>query len=365
MTQIQKGRDPLGILGNHNEIGLETDGVKWSWACRILPHETYRVDPSQSVEPHVGDIAVVKVEQVGHHAAMMNVNNRKLRLYRGDLIVGVFGNRYATDAVEAEVSGFRDLSLLTSAGMIGTVRSKHQDFGKSTTISFVSFLNGAGGRRVNLKELRSFNPSPESRVDNLIAIVGTGMNCGKTTCVSKLVKQLCDDGLKVGACKLTGSVSNRDQDEMRSAYANATLDFSDYGFPSTYLATREELLSLFKAMMSDLAKSNVDLVVMELADGVLQRETAMLLSEARIKEALKGIVLTADSAPAALYAVDKLKKLGHRIIAVSGRLTSSPLFVKEFQKNSTVEVGSSADTGKELADIVTKFVWPSKVGRTV
>ncbi len=355
----------LNMLRSQNEIGLESEDVKWSWSCRILSQATYRLDHSQSVEPNVGDIALVRVEQVGHHASMINISNRKLRLYHGDLIVGVFGNRYATDAVEAEVSGFGNLSLLTSAGMIGTVRSKHQDFGKPTSLSFVAFLNDADGRRVNLKRLRSLGTGEESTVNNLVVIVGTGMNCGKTTCVSKLVKQLCNEGLKVGACKLTGSVSNRDQDEMRSAYAKATLDFSDYGFPSTYLATREELLALFSVMMSDLGKANVDLVLLEMADGVLQRETSLLLSEPAVKEAMMGIVLTADSAPAALYAVDELKKLGHRVIAVSGRLTSSPLFVKEFQKYSDVEVGSSADTGSELAEIVTRFVWPSGIGRKV
>lgn len=353
----------MNILRDVTEISLDSQGVKWAWACRILSPTNYQIDSSQSAEPNVGDIALVRVEQIGHHASMMNVSNRKLRLYHGDLVVGVFGNRYATDAVEAEVRGLDDLSMLTSAGMIGTVISKHQDFGKPTSLSFVSFLNNSGGQRVNLKHLKGLDATAKSKVGNLIVIVGTGMNCGKTTCVSKLVKQLYNEGLKVGACKLTGSVSNRDQDEMRSAYAKVTMDFSDYGFPSTYQATKEELLKLFSAMISDLGKKDVDVVLLEIADGVLQRETAMLLSEPAVKEAIKGILLTADSAPAALYAVGELKKLGYKIIAVSGRLTSSPLFVREFEKNSDVRVGSSADSGKELAEIVTRFVWPSGVSQ--
>lgn len=363
ITEVHKRRDPMNALRNTNEVGLESEGIKWTWACRILSKTNYQIDRSNSIGPNVGDIALVRVEQVGHHTSIMNVSNRKLRLYHGDLIVGVFGNRYATDAVEAEVDGLGDLSLLTNAGMIGTVKSKHQDFGKPTNLSFVSFLNDDKGRRVNLKQLRVFDTRAENGVENLVVIVGTGMNCGKTTCVSKLVKQLCDDGLKVGACKLTGSVSNRDQDEMRSAYAKVTMDFSDYGFPSTYLASRDELLSLFNEMMSDFGKANVDIVLLEMADGVLQRETAMLLSEPTVKQTMKGIVLTADSATAALYAVNELKRLGHKLIAVSGRLTSSPLFVKEFQRTSDVDVASSVDTGRELAEIVTEFIWPSGIGR--
>ncbi len=350
-------------LDGVSEVILLSESIKWSWACRILGPTDYHIDPSHSEGPTVGDLALVRVEQIGYHGSIVDVNNRKSRLYVGDLIVGVFGNRYATDALEAEVNGLRNLSLLTSAGMFGTVKSRHQDFGSPTNVSFVGFLSDANGQRINLKRLRSRDTAPKPLVKNLIAIVGTGMNSGKTTCASKLIKELYRGGFKVGACKLTGSVSNRDQDEMRSAYAKAAVDFSDYGFPSTYLSSKEELLGLFNAMLSDLEKANPDLVLVEIADGVLQRETSMLLADPTIREMITGIVVTADGAPAALYAVENLRKSGHQVIAVSGKITSSPLYVREFEKNCDVKVGSSADSGKELAEIVTRFVWPSTVNQ--
>jgi hypothetical protein len=150
---------------------------------------------------------------------------------------------------------------------------------------------------------------------------------------------------------------------MRSVYAKHAVDFSDYGLPSTYLASKEELVGLFYTMISDLDKAKLDVVLMEMADGILQRETSMLISESAVKEMIKGVVVTSDSAPAALYAVESLKRLGHTVIAVSGKMTSSPLYVREFERNSDVKVGSSADSGKELAEIVTKFVWPSRVSQ--
>jgi AmiR/NasT family two-component response regulator len=105
-------------------------------------------------------------------------------------------------------------------------------------------------------------------------------------------------------------------------------------------------------------KINPDVILMEIADGILQRETHMILADKSIKKTIKGILLTAENAPSALYAVDLLQKLGYKIIAVSGAITSSPLSIREFQEHSQIPVASSADSGIELLDIITKFIEP-------
>src|ERR1041385_3286092 len=76
--------------------------------------------------PAPGDLAVARVEKAGFHKHLTTAENRRLRIYPGVQFVGVFGNRYASDAYEAEVQGTGDLSLLTGAGMIGTVKSKYE-----------------------------------------------------------------------------------------------------------------------------------------------------------------------------------------------------------------------------------------------
>jgi hypothetical protein len=331
--------------------------IKWSWACRILEGGSYSIDESSSsAMPRAGDLALVKVDRIGFHNSIISSDNRRLRIYRNDVLVGVFGNRYATDALEGELFGFQDLSMLTAGGMIGTVKSRHKDFGKPTSVSFVGFLKNKKGQRINLKEI-GFHPSrPKGTLRNVIAVVGTGMNSGKTTTARMLVKSLSDNGLRVAACKLTGSVSNRDQDELRSAYARTTIDFSDYGFPSTYLCSKKELFDLFDTVMADLEKTNPDIAIMEIADGVLQRETAILLSEQSIKRMIKGVILAADSAPSALYASEKMEAMGHKVVAVSGAITSSPLFVREFEDNSRIPVYSTVDSGDELADAIIKII---------
>ncbi len=333
-------------------LAVADGSVRWSWACRILREaEGYSLDASTAKAPVPGDLAMVQVDSIGEHERLMTRDNKRLRVYPGDRIVGVFGSRYATDAYEAEIRGCRDLSLLTGGGMIGTIVSKHARIAKSTTVSFLGFLADRSGARINLKNL-CFHPPERSSVTvwPLIAVVGTAMNSGKTTSSVKLIKCLSRRGLRVGACKLTGSVSNRDQDEMRSAAPGAVIDFSDYGFPSTYLCSRRELLTLFQTMLADLDAIRPEVAVMEIADGILQRETAMLLEDPAIAKRLSGVVLSADSAMAALYALDRMQSLGHKVMAVTGSITSSPLAVREFQRYSEVPVAHSTGTGEELGD---------------
>jgi len=329
--------------------------IRWSWACRVLDRlEVCSVVADASLAPTAGDLVLVEVQHLGEHERITTCDNKRLRIYTGDLLVGVLGNRYATDAFEGVVHDVRELQLLTGGGMIGTVRSKHRNMSAPTEVLFVGYIADSDGARINLTR-RCFKPRPRPAVTwPLVLVVGTAMNSGKTTASVKLIKNLVDRGIRVGACKLTGSVSNRDQDEMRAATAGTVLDFSDYGFPSTYLCSETELLTLFDTMLADLAARDPEIVVMEVADGVLQRETAMLLRDDTVRRAVSGLIVTADGALSALYATHELRALGHRVLAVSGALTSSPLAVREFTAQSDVPVAHSTGSGREVADIVTQ-----------
>ena len=332
--------------------------IHWSWACRKLNElRPGSLEDCVSTPPRPGDVALLRVDKAGFHKQLTTAENRRLRLYPGAHFVGVFGNRYASDAYEGFVQGVDKLNMLTGAGMIGTVMSKHSSMAEPTEVSLVGFLSAAEGTRLNLKQ-RLFRRAPTRRLPrNLIYIVGTGMNAGKTTTATRLIRGLCDLGVRVAACKLTGSVSNRDQDELTAAASQQVIDFSDFGFPSTYLCSKEELMELFHAMLAEVSAGDPDIVIMELADGLLQRETAMLLAEAEIQRAGRGVVFTAENSLSALSGTERLRQLGHRVIAVSGKFTSSPLAMREYcQNDSAVPVLSSAGKGEELSARVRSFL---------
>ncbi|MEL7371719.1 MAG: hypothetical protein AAFN74_22535, partial [Myxococcota bacterium] len=73
--------------------------AKWGWALRHLKTPSAaRVVPVEEGRP--GDVIVARVHRIGHHTRLMTSNGRT-RLYEDDVVVGVLGHRYATDAFEA------------------------------------------------------------------------------------------------------------------------------------------------------------------------------------------------------------------------------------------------------------------------
>jgi molybdopterin-guanine dinucleotide biosynthesis protein len=339
---------------------VDKNSIRLTWACRFLDDkQTYEISYNKDNSPIPGDVALFRVTRIGLHTRIINALNQKLRIYSGDFFVGVFGNRYATDALEAEVDGVRNLSLLTAAGMVGTVKSKHASVPEATKVAFSGYLNNSQNR-INSKKIISTVSKVKNRVFdksiNLVVVVGSGMNAGKTTFCRKVIKSLTQKGVKVAACKLTGSVSPRDYDEMRSANAVYVSDFSDYGFPSTYKCEREELMALFETMTADLTRSKPDVIIMEIADGVLQQETKIILNDDMFKKLTRRIIVTADSSTAALYTVQYLQRLGYRIYCISGSITSSPLYVKEFKDHHTIPVISSKDNSIDFDSITERLV---------
>lgn len=330
--------------------------VKWSWATRLIAGSEFNLEKSPLSKPLPGDLGLFRIKEIGYHQSIITKDDRKLRLYENDFFVGVFGNRYATDGFEGRVGKLDKISMLTAAGMVGTVRYKHKSIKKSTKLAFEGLLLNSQGNRINLKTSFFHKSASKLAPKNLILVVGSGMNSGKTTSASKLIHGLSEEGLKVAACKLTGSVSNRDKNELYSASADFVIDFSDYGFPSTYLCKKEELMNLFKTMLFDIEKASSDVIVMEIADGILQRETKILLTDKEVHAVTKGVILAAESAPSALYSSKQLQKWGYDVIAVSGAITSSPLSSQEFVENSKIRLVSSADSGTDLSNIVVKYI---------
>ena len=326
--------------------------ARWTWSCRAVEASTdWKVDRTESDQaPKAGDLVCVRVKDVGNHTRIMLASNEKVRLYEGDLLIGVFGNRYATDAFEGEVTGTKELHILSNAGMIGTVHTKNANSKSPTVLEFQGMVVDEAGRRLNLTDLLFEPKLPRQKTKNVILAVGTGMNSGKTTSVARMVKQLSRSGVRVAGCKVTGSVCSNDLLELQSTAILFSRDFSDYGFPSTYKSDPEQLKDLFLAMVADAQQVDPDVIIMEVADGILQQETSMLLSDELVAEYVAGVIVTAPCALSALEGTRQVQSKGHVVAAVTGIITNSPLFQREFEEHSEIPICTSS--GQTLSDQV-------------
>jgi hypothetical protein len=334
---------------------FDAGAVPWAWAGRGLQQEAVENQYGLLLDhcrPAAGDAVVVQVDRVGHHRHIETEWERRLRLYDGDRLVGIFGNRYATDVYEGRVLEVRKLHLLTTSGLIGTVTCRNHDVGRPTTVTFLGYLADSHGHRINTKRLRLQPPPPPGRPPDLVLVVGTGMSTGKTTVMRKILRAMATGGVRVAGCKLTGTASPRDLYEMNTTGAVLATDFSDYGFPSTYGESLDDLIRLLDLMASACGRAGAEIALIEVADGFLQPETQMLLESDEIRRRVRGVVVVGACSSSLLFATEFLRKRGHEVWAASGLITNSPLFVREFTDRSPIVVASSRGSAHRLARII-------------
>jgi poly(3-hydroxybutyrate) depolymerase len=305
--------------------------------------------------PTPGDLVLARVDTIGHHDGLQLTNGRRKQLFAGDEIVVAYGNRYACSQFEALVPDtLGPCHLVAGGGIAGRVVSWHERIVKGPThITPIGLLANADGQRVNL---RNYALEPIATIDAplpaIVAVVGTAMDSGKTQTSAYLVRGLIAAGLRVGYGKVTGTGAGGDTWLLKDAGADPVLDFTDAGLASTYLVSPEEIDQVLVTLIGHIARKSVDAVVLEVADGIFQRETAALLRSPVFNRLVGGTVLAARDAMGASAGVSWLRTQSPPVLALSGLLSASPLQCAEVREATGVPVHnreSLADAGTAIA----------------
>jgi hypothetical protein len=313
--------------------GLTVFGVrpKWTYVTRTMPAAAaaaITIGPHDGCA-HAGDLIVAKVEHIGTHDHVEDPHGRRVRLYPGDLVYGAYGNRYATDFYEGYVPDGARTHLLTAGGLIGTVTAAHEAHTDPTTLEVAGRLVDERLRPLSLEDFARPlpPPSPALSAPITVAVLGTAMSAGKTTTAAAIVRGFARAGFAPGAGKVTGSGSGKDRWSYQDAGAQALLDFLDFGMPSTFGYPLDRLGATMTAIRDGLADEGCDVVVLEIADGLLQEETAWLAQ--RLPGFADAVVFAAADALSARSGVALLHEIGVTVRAVSGLVTRSPLATRE------------------------------------
>jgi hypothetical protein len=91
----------------------------------------------------------------------------------------------------------------------------------------------------------------------------------------------------------------------------------------------EELWQLWSTLLSRLHATAPDFIVVEVADGIFQRETAMLLRNPDYRAAVDHVFFAANDSLSAESGVRNLRELGWPVRAISGVVTKGPLGMRE------------------------------------
>ena len=300
--------------------------------------------------PAAGDLVLARVVSIGMHGRLESPEGRRCRLYEGDEIIVAYGARYAPDQFEAIVPADLDIcDLAAGGGVAARVLHRHDRVSKPTRIAPIGLLCDAQGSVLNLSRFALDDAPRPARYPVVIAVAGTAMNAGKTTTASALVQGLSRAALKVGTAKLTGTGSGGDLWSLFDAGAKQVLDFTDMGHATTAGIDPREVERVALGLIDHLAAADVDLIILEIADGVLQKETAHLLSSGRFKTRIDGIIFAAGDAMGAAAGVAWLDRQGLPTIAVSGLVTASPLAMREAEAATGLPVLGIATLADRVA----------------
>ena len=318
--------------------------MKWSYVTRTVPEGMATTVAPVAREPRSGDLVVCRVTRVGVHDHAEDRAGRRMRLFAGDLLVGAYGNRYATDFYEGYVPQGSRTHLLTAGGLVGDVVAAHDAHGLPTELEVVGALVDGDLRALSTEDFAAAAPAGTVPRLATIAVVGSGMNAGKTTTAAALVRGFARAGLRAGAGKVTGSGSGKDRWEYVDSGAHTVSDFLDFGMPSTFGYPPARLAATMLAIRDKLAGDGADVVVLEIADGLLMPETSALLE--RLGGFADAVVLAAVDALSARSGVEILRGLGLPVRAVSGLVSRSPLASRE----AAATVGLPVLSPRSLAD---------------
>ncbi|MEL6337015.1 MAG: DUF1611 domain-containing protein [Pseudomonadota bacterium] len=305
--------------------------VKPSFATRRVSLDDICLLDTVATDLAPGDLLFARVDKPGHHKSIERPDGRKALLLPGDEILVAAGARYAPDQFEAFApTTVGPAHLVAAGGIAGIVVAAHSATRTPTEITIVGAVCRRSGQRIRLADYALTDaPIAETPDVPVIAVCGTAMNAGKTTTVASLVRGFALDGQKVAAIKATGTGAGGDLWSFHDAGAHIVRDFTDAGFATTYRVPVAQILESARRLIADAVAAGADVILLEIADGLHQRETAELMRCADLRELVTGVVFAASDAMGAEAGADWLDRAGHRVMALSGKMTASTLAVRE------------------------------------
>lgn len=314
--------------------------AKWAFSTRRVNKKDAALLHQNVTSAKSGDLVLGQVQSIGSHKRIQLPDGRPSTLYEGDLIVAACGARYASDQFEgvAEIQQ-EGTDLLAGGGCLGRMRFRNDKVKRPTRISPIGLLTDNNGETLNLKRYGLPRAIPLHTLYT-VALVGASMNSGKTDAVASLVHGFKGAGLKVAAIKLTGTGAFGDYNAYIDAGAHYTADFIDTGMVSTYQQPLLQILTAMDTLLSASARNGCDVAVVEIADGVLQQETAALLRSSHFRKVVNALLYAIPDSLSAVGGCHKLAEIGITPLALTGLISSSPLNVQEAEDATGLPVMS-------------------------
>jgi hypothetical protein len=293
----------------------------------ILPSAAFTLKPAHikfykdlDHAPQPGDVVYGQIIRIGQHSTLENVSGRIHVVHNGSKAIFIYGHRYAPDYYEGFVpeDNSKEVDLLARSGIIGKIKTKNTLIKDPTRVRVLGYVCTADGQVLNTRQFSLIKPKTHIKKTPrtpMILVCGTSMNSGKSMAAVAGCWVLSSMGYNVRASKVTGTASLKDILHMNDAGASHYNDFTLLGHPSTYMLERSQLLHVFNTLDLKYANNPKNFWVVEFADGILQRETSMLLLADEVRSRIHRLIFCANDAFGAIGGLKILEeKYGFRLI---------------------------------------------------
>jgi hypothetical protein len=327
----------------------------------ILPSAAFTLKPTHikhyknlNRTPQPGDVVYGQIIRIGQHSTLENVSGRIHVVHNGSKAIFVYGHRYAPDYYEGFVpeDNSHEVDLLARSGIIGKIKTKNTLIKDPTKVRILGYACTVDGQVLNTRQFSLIKTKTQIKKlprSPMILVCGTSMNSGKSMAAVACCWVLSSMGYNVRASKVTGTASLKDILHMNDAGASHYNDFTLLGHPSTYMLEPSQLLDVFNTLDLKYANNPKNFWVVEFADGIIQRETSMLLLADEVRSRVHRLILCANDAFGAIGGLKILEeKFGMKPDAISGVCSSSPLHIRELSAFTDIPVFNSANPDQHL-----------------
>jgi molybdopterin-guanine dinucleotide biosynthesis protein len=324
------------------------DRAKEGFATRRVPRAVMRTLITGAVRPRAGDLVLARVDKIGQHGRIELPSGRKARLEPGSELILACGSRYASDQFEGLLpTQLGRTNLIAAGGIAATEAGRARGIKRATEITLLGLLGNHSGAPLNVSAFAFPPPVVSQQRPPVLAVFGTAMNSGKTTTAKAIVRGLTAAGFRTGYAKITGTGSGGDFWALADAGASLVVDFTDAGLAATYTTPISVLERTSLHLIGHLVQEGCQRIVIEVADGLLQDETAALMHSKVIQTLVDCTLFAAGDSLAAAAGVQMLRDAGFSVVGVSGLVSCSPLPKREVEK-----AGTPVLTKEELSDPV-------------
>ncbi len=306
-------------------------------------------------EARAGNVVVVRtLTDNATYNRLELVTGRMAKINPGDIIAGVLGYRRALkgfvgDVPESIAAGDR-LHLLNLGGLVGRCVGHHHSLSNAIEVEVIG-MPLSDGRILNIAEDAV---APRDTLDctaPLVLVAGTCMNSGKTYAATEIIKHLTREGRRVAAAKLAGVACLRDTLNMEDHGAIKTMSFLDCGLPST--VGLANLAPMAKGVISKLAETGPDCIVIELGDGILGGYgVETIFNDPELMDATAALVFCAGDFVGAWGGRELLARHGVKIDVISGPVADSQMGTDYVKRELGLDAANAVNGGEHLAELI-------------